>query len=135
MIFLFFLASALAGEPVKKGFVVKEDSYLFSLPEAQQLTDRLSELEKIEKLYIQQKDLISAMEQQEVLYKSTIDAKDKLIDQHKSLVTLEQDRVGKLQKQQKWNDVKVYSAFVFGIGLTIGSFVVADNITDTLERN
>lgn len=135
MIFAILCSIALAGEPVKKGFVVKEDSYLFTIPEAQQLMSRVSDLEKTEKLYKEQVELISVFEEKEVLHNSIIETKNKIIEEHQKLLEIERERMEKLEKKQKWNDIRVYAAIFLGATLTMGSFVVADNITDTLERN
>ncbi len=135
MILALLCAIAFAGEPVKKGFVVKEDAYIFSIPEAQALMSRVSELEKTEKIYKEQVELISVFEEKEVLHNSIIETKNKIIEEHQKLLEIERERLEKLEKRQKWNDAKVYAAIFLGATLTMGSFVVADNITDTLERN
>lgn len=130
-----FCALAYAGEPVDKGFVVKEPSYIFTIPEAQALMARVSQLEKTEKLYNEQLELNKVMMDKEVLLKSTIETKDKLIDQHKQLVDLEKEKSLRLERKDSWNNVKVYSAFILGVSFAVGSFIAADNIADTLERN
>jgi hypothetical protein len=136
MIALYLLCNiAFSGEPVDKGFVIKEPSYVFTIPEAQALMTRVSELEKKEKLYGEQVELIKVLDEKQIILKSTIEIKDKIIEQHKQLIDLEKEKSLRLERKDSWNNIKIYSAFVFGFSFAVGSFIAADNIADTLERN
>ena len=77
---LFFLSllvfPAAAGDEVKAGTVLKQDSYVFSIDEAEKLKIRIEDLEKKEQLLEQYKILDGLKIQQTDLLKNSLDIKD-----------------------------------------------------------
>lgn len=133
---MIFLSSfSFAGDLKEKGFVLKEDSYVFSIEEAEKLKSRIIELESLE---IELKSLKKI----NIINKKTIDIYKvneglflKQIENHKYISDINDEIIKKYNDQSQYNDLKTAGYFTLGIISTIGSFLIADHISDSLISN
>jgi hypothetical protein len=133
---MIFLSSfSFAGDLKEKGFALKEDSYVFSIEEAEKLKSRIIELESLE---IELKSLKKI----NIINKKTIDIYKvneglflKQIENHKYISDINDEIIKKYNDQSKYNDLKTAGYFTLGIISTIGSFLIADHISDSLISN
>ena len=128
------IPSAYAGDEMKAGSVLKQDSYVFSIEEAERLRIRMEDLEKKEKLLEQYKVLDSLKTQQNDLLKSSIEIKDNQVVLYKKIITEKDEQIDLVQKRK--NKQFLNSAAVFGAGILFTSLSIyaADQLDDSIER-
>lgn len=129
------ISPAYAGEPMAAGTVLEEDSYVFTIEEAQNLLLRIEELEKKEDQLEEYKNLTFNLEEQIKLQKFTIELKDLQINEYNNLKVLTDDRLRKIEKREKAAKLERWGFLALGVGLTAGSILVADKIDDFAESN
>lgn len=125
---LTFIPQSYSGEIYEEGTVLKDKSYVFSIEEATRLMERLEELERAEKELTKYKELEEIREKQIDLYAFNEDFYKTQIEQYKIIEARSQDLILKYQKRDKLNDLEKAGFFVLGIGLTFGTFYIANNI-------
>lgn len=119
-----------AGDIVSAGETVKEDSYVFTIEEAERLQERLFELEKKEQILIQyetlsslQEDKIELFLENETIYKERISNLNTIIDE------LEEINARNI-KNQRWNRVENSLIVATTVATTISMFILVDYIND-----
>jgi transcription initiation factor IIF auxiliary subunit len=129
-----FLTPAYAADEMRSGSVLKQDSYVFSIEEAERLKSRIEDLEKKEKLLEQYKILDSLKSQQNDLLKLSIQIKDDQIILYKDII-VEKEKQNDLIKKQK-NKLFLNGAAIFGAGILFTSLSIyaADQLDDSIER-
>lgn len=137
MLILMTLLSSVssAGDLKEKGFVLKEDSYVFSIEEAERLKNRIIELESIE-IELNSLKKINVINEKTIdLYKINENLFSKQIDNYKYISDINDEIIKKYNDQNKYNDLKTAGYFSLGIITTIGSFLIADHISDSFISN
>ena len=129
MILMTLLFSSFAGDIKEKGFVLEKDSYVFTIEEAERLKARIVELEAKELELDYYKKLNKVNEQTIDLYKINEDLFKKQIENQKLISDINDDII------QKYNDFKTSGYFSLGVIVTIGSFIIADSISDSYISN
>lgn len=129
-----FISAANAGDEMKAGSVLKQDSYVFSIEETERLKVRIEDLEKKEKILEQFKILDDLKTQQTSLLKNSIEIKDAQIDLYKKII-LEKDEQISLIKKTK-NKQFLSGAAIFGAGILFTSLSIyaADQLDDSIEK-
>lgn len=125
-----FSGVSYAGDIVSAGETVKEDSYVFTIEEAERLQERLFELEKKEQILIQyetlsslQEDKIELFLENETIYKERISNLNTIIDE------LEEINARNI-KNQRWNRVENSLIVATTVATTISMFILVDYIND-----
>lgn len=125
-----FSGVSYAGDVVSAGETVKEDSYVFTIEEAERLQERLFELEKKEQILIQyetlsslQEDKIELFLENETIYKERISNLNTIIDE------LEEINARNI-KNQRWNRVENSLIVATTVATTISMFILVDYIND-----
>jgi hypothetical protein len=129
------LFSSFAGDIKEKGFVLKKDSYVFTIEEAERLKARIVELEAKELELDYYKRLNKVNEQTIDLYKINEDLFKKQIENQKLISDINDDIIQKYNDSKKYNDFKTAGYFSLGVIVTIGSFIIADSISDSYISN
>jgi hypothetical protein len=137
MLVLFNLvaAPAFAGEAMKKGTVLQEDSYVFSIEEAHALQEDIQSLEQeIQK----QQDLVEEYKKLDLVHQTKEGEFDKIIaskeeqkQMYRELYILADERVQKLEKKKTWEKVGLV---VGSVVVTTGLIFAADAIDDHIDR-
>ncbi len=136
IIAFFFLTSvAQAGEVMQAGTVLTEDSYVFTIDEAQQLRKRMEELENKESQLDVLKTLDEVNKQKITLYEETISLKNLEISEYKKILTSNDEYIDKLNKRVKNSKSMNYIAFGGGFSLALFSIIIADKIDDNIIDN
>jgi len=135
MILMTLLFSSFAGDIKEKGFVLEKDSYVFTIEEAERLKARIVELEAKELELDYYKKLNKVNEQTIDLYKINEDLFKKQIENQKLISDINDDIIQKYNDSKKYNDFKTAGYFSLGVIVTIGSFIIADSISDSYISN
>ena len=133
MTFLFNFS--LAGDLKEKGFILEEASYVFSIEEAERLKARIIELESIEIELNSLKKINIINEKTIDIYKINESLLSEQIQNHKYISDINDEIIKKYSDQNKYNDLKTAGYFTLGVLTTIGSFLIADHISDSLISN
>lgn len=125
---------AQAGDEMKAGSTLKQDSYVFSIEEAEKLKTKIEDLEKKELLLDQYKTLDTLRTQQNDLLKGSIEIKDSQIQLYKKIISEKDDQISLIEKRknkQFWNNAAIFSAGILFTGLSI---YAADQLDDSIEN-
>lgn len=137
LVLLLLTTQSFGAEFVKSGTVLENDSVVFSVEEAQSLRKELLELEdtiiKNEDLITELKNLDENNQRQITSYLDLIDIRERQISSYKSMIELDRERIARLEKRDKGHKVEKWVFLGVGIGLTIGSILIADKIDDYAE--
>ena len=125
---------ASASDLVKSGATLKEDSYVFSLEEAERLKIRIEDLEKKERLLDQYEKLDSLKKQQIDLLQLSLETKDKQISLYNDIITEKDKQILLIQKAKRSEYINSAVIFMSGIALTSGALYAADKLDDSLEQ-
>jgi len=119
-----------AGDIVKSGEVLEEDSYVFSIDEANKLMQRVKELEKAELKLEEYKKLdelynskINYYIENESIYKRRVENLNEIIDSLEEINS-------RNNKRKKWDKVENYVIFSSAVAATILTFISVDYIND-----
>ena len=128
---LILLHSAFAGDIIKKGEVLKEDSYVFSIEEAERLKARLAELEKKEKILLEYEKINALMSRKDTLYKD-LDETYKLKEENynKIIKSLELENE-RYREKVKYNDLENNLIIGGTVITTVLAFIAVDYINDS----
>lgn len=138
MILLLFCNVALGGEAMKAGTILKNDSYVFTIDEAQRLQIRLDELEKLtlnqEEIIGQYQMLDELLQSENQAYQELLDLSKLQVNEYQQLHQMDLERISTLEKQQKL--AKLEKGIYFGTGLlfSVLAIIVADKVDDGLEK-
>ncbi len=133
------VAPAFASERVPAGTVLEEESYVFTIDEAQRMQILISELEQtIEK----QKEALDLRKDLDLLQVRKFDQcqesivfQESQIYKYQEWQALDMSRIHQLEKQRRGDKAEKWGAFGLGVAITIGSILVADKIDDAIENN
>lgn len=135
----FFCNFAKAGEILEKGSVLKQQSYVFSIEEAKALMLKIesleAELSQQKELNVEYKNLENNLTLQNNNLNDLILIKDLQINEYKNIYQINLDRIKKLEKQSNFSKYEKWGTFSLGLGLAIGSILIADKIDDLSEQN
>ncbi len=140
-IILFILAISLtispcyAGEAMDAGTVLQEDSYVFTVQEAQDLRIKMEELEKElkkrDKVIVQLKNLDTVQQAKEKELENTLELERSKILLYKELYTSSSDRLNKYERRRAGKDIGLVA---ISIVTTIALLLVVDSIDDHIDR-
>jgi hypothetical protein len=137
IIFIIMPKKAHCGDYQPKGTVLLEDSYVFKISEAKDLMNQMHELEQevqIQKDLIEQYKLLQEnKEKQFTNFEQFLEIKDLQIQDYQKLHTLDQDHITHLERQSNFSKVEKWAFFTAGIGITIGSILIADKVNDQIQ--
>ncbi len=133
-LFLIFLSNAHAADEMKAGSILKEDSYVFTIKEAETLKEKIEELEKKEKILEQYIELDSLKTKQSDLLKISIDLKDQQIVLYKDIITEKDNQIEIIKKQKNKDFLNGAVIFTAGILFTGLSVYAADQLDDSIEN-
>ena len=127
---LILLPSVFAGDIIKKGEILKEDSYVFSIDEAERLKQRLAELEKKEKILLEYEKINALMSRKDILYKD-LDETYKLKEENynKIIKSLELENE-RYREKVKYNDLENNLIIGGTVITTVLTFIAVDYIND-----
>lgn len=136
---LLFPYNAYGGEPLKAGTILNEDSYVFSIEEAERLMNEIGKMERTienqeQKIYLNEQ-LNKNLNQQILNLNDIVTIKDKQIKEYNSMQKLDEKRIKKLERRSDFATIKEMGLFVTGIGVAIGAILIADKIDDSVEGN
>jgi len=126
--------NASASDLVKSGTTLKEDSYVFSLEEAEKLKIRIENLEKKERLLDQYEKLDSLKKQQIDLLQLSLETKDRQILLYNDIIIEKDKQILLIQKTKRSEYINSAVIFMSGIALTSGALYAADKLDDSLEQ-
>ena len=132
---VFCPSASWAGDVIKAGTTLEEDSYVFTIEEATNLLQRIEELEVKEKELNKYKELEILRVQQVDLYKINLDYSQSQIDRYISLNQMNQDLIDRYHSRdrlQTWENIGFLS---LGVAITVAAFMGADAITDDMEAH
>jgi|ETNvirnome_6_100_1030635.scaffolds.fasta_scaffold24353_2 hypothetical protein len=132
-----FVGNSYAGDRMPAGTVLENDSYVFTIEEAEALKARIIELEKqseeldLKVLELERyKELEVVRTQQIDLYKLSEEFYKTQISDYKDLHLLDQGLLDKYRKRDRLQTIENIGFLSLGVALTIGSFLLADAATD-----
>lgn len=131
-IFLSLMVSApvFAGDVMPKGSVLEQESYVFTVDEATRLLQRVEELEIKEKELDRYVSLDKIKTEQIDLYRLNIDHTRDQLSYYISLTDTHQNLIDRYNRRNRFNTLENAGFFILGMGLSYGSFMVADSIAN-----
>ena len=126
-------SQAFAGDIMPAGTQLEQDSYVFTIEEANSLLNRVEELEQKELLLNEYIALNTIQSRQIDLYKVNYDLIDQQRLQYTELITLNENLLARSRRQNQFRELKDWGLFSLGVAVTIGAFLAADRIGDTME--
>ena len=113
--FLFFLiSSAFSGDKMSAGETLTEDSYVFSIQEAEDLKSRIVELERKEKELEIYKEMVNKYKEKDKLYDLSQEYKDNYIENLKKINTNNQLIIDAYMNKDKFSKYENASYFMLG---------------------
>jgi hypothetical protein len=130
---------AFAGEALPAGTVLTEDSYVFSLEEAQELRQQIVALEeevtsKDEIIFEYKRLDLNQLGQIEGL-ESLLDIRELQIVEYNRMHDVDLSRIHRLERQSKFAKAEKWAFLGIGISITVGSILIADKIDDSVESS
>jgi len=125
-----FITTTKAGDVMKSGSVLTQDSYVFTIAEATSLMNKIKDYEVMELELKKYKDLEAIRIMQidaYILNEGFYIAQTK---RYKDLHLLDQELLDKFRKRDRLQTVENIGFLSLGVALTIGSFLLADAATD-----
>lgn len=140
MAFIFLLSpSAYAGEEMEAGTVLTEDSYVFTLEEAERLKERMEELEGKEVDLAEAQEEIEAYKELDQNQKNQIEIyqiNEELYQKKETelgkIIAIQDQSMTQYQKKEKWNRVENAALFAGGVAVTVAVFIIIDEISDNV---
>jgi hypothetical protein len=124
-----------AGEQMSSGTVLVEDSYVFTIEEAQALQ---VEIDRLEKEVVRQQELVTKLKSLDLIHTTKENEFEKVLEAergksllYKELYVSTYDRVSKLERRRTTENIGMLSV---GVVTTIGLVLVADSIDDHIDR-
>ncbi len=131
MFFVLLVSICFGSEVMSEGDILKEDSVVFSVDEAEKLKSRILDLEKKEKDLQIYKDLYSLEQDKCEIYSESIDLfkiKEKtyleINEEYKSIIVQKEKRL-------RLNGYENVGYFALGAATIIGSFYMTSSIIDS----
>lgn len=139
VIFSLFASPAYASEVMEAGTVLENQSYVFSLDEAQEIRQELLTLEgevaKLDELVVEYKALNLNLSAQVSGLEDVLVIKDLHIEEYQKLHQLDISRVYRLEKQNSFGKVERWGFLTLGMAITVGAIMIADKIDDSVESS
>lgn len=129
-----FVLTAFAADEMKSGTVLKQDSYVFTIEEAEKLKSRIEDLEKKEQLLEQYKRLDTLRVEQNNMLSLTLKLKDDQIFSYKEIIDEKDKQIVLIEKTSNKKEIKTYALFGAGILFAGLSIYAADRFDDSMER-
>lgn len=133
MFLLVLFNLCFSSEIMKEGSVLKQDSYVFSIEEAERLKKRVAELEKKELQLEKYKELNVNLNKQieiyklnESLYSIRKENYDLMISDYKEINKIYKDR-------NNFNSFENTGYFLLGVAISVGSIYLADHIVSDIQ--
>ena len=120
-----FILNAFGGDIMTKGTVLDEDSYVFTIEEAEKLKERVLELEKKEEQIVLYEELVQKYEKQEKLFDLSNQYKEEYIENLKKVNTNNQLIIDTYMNKNKFSKYERVSYFALGIGFAYSAVYVA----------
>jgi len=134
LLLLLFISNANAADEMKSGTVLKEDSYVFSIEEAEKLKSKIEDLEKKEKILEQYKILDNLREQQTNLLQSSLTMRDDQVKLYKEILKEKDKEISLLKDGNNKKILNITAAFCIGMVFTGTSIYIADKFDDSMEK-
>jgi hypothetical protein len=128
MILYALIFNIYGSEILPKGEVLSEDSYVFSIEEAEELKARIIELEKKEKELVLYKDLASQYEKKDNLYSLSDEYKDRYMN---NLVKINQNNqliIDTYNRKERFSQLERYSYFALGAITAYSSVYIGSSL-------
>lgn len=113
---------------MKKGSVLEEDSYVFSLEEAEELKQKIINLEYAEKQLELQKELVKNLELKETLLEENVQRYQEYSKNLEEINNNNQLIIDKYMKKESLSTFKMTGYFVLGFSLAYGSIYMASRL-------
>lgn len=125
---------AFAGERQSAGTVLKEDSMVFSLDEAQRMAEYISQLEgtirKQNELLSAKDDLIENKDEQITSFEDYQELQQQQIAKYLEIQDLDESRIATLEKQARTRKLETAGAFIGGVAVAVTLLIVVDQLDD-----
>lgn len=135
LLLLFFSNFAMAGDVLKSGTKLTEDSYVMTLTEAQEIKNQIQELEfKINNAQseIEQYQKLDQLQEQEIQeLNQIVEMKQTEVDTYKNLIAEYDEQMQKLQKHRDLEKVILVGGSILG---TVGLLFVADTLDHSIQN-
>lgn len=125
MMFILITSLAFGSEKVSKGVVLSEDSYVFSLDEAEALKEKIQRLENIEKQFILYKELSHEIDSKNELLLENIEYYKVYSGNLEKMNDNNQLIIDKYMRKENLNNFRLFGYFAAGLGLAFGSVYAA----------
>jgi hypothetical protein len=129
------VAPCYAGEEMSAGEILAEDSYVFTLEEAQNLRIRIKELEEE---VGRQEELVEEFRRLDLVHQTKENEFEKILQSeqeqkllYKDLYTLSYNRVRELEQRNALENIGMVSV---GVAAAIGLILVADAVDDHIDK-
>lgn len=140
LIFFLFLSNiAIAGDRVPAGTIIQEESYVFSINEAQKLMNEIETLEYelskkngIINLYIEL-DLVQSQQINEL--EELLNLRNQQILLYENWIEEDLKRIKSLERQIKITQFERWGFFTLGIVVASSSIIIADRLDDSVLEN
>ena len=133
MMLLLVPKTSNASEKLEKGTVLKEDSIVFTIEEAERLKQRVFELEKKEKELEETLKLLEINKSKIDIYKIN---EDFYIDQSKKYIQIidyQDKKIDNYRKIETASNYRNAGIFILGAAVTVGSILIADKVNDSID--
>lgn len=134
---MFLTPRSYAGDYMKTGEILLEDSYVFNVEEATGLMNKLSaleqEVENQKKIIEEYKRLDQIQQQKELDFIDLVETKELQITEYEQLHALDTNRIKQLNRQVNSSKFEKWAFMGLGIGITVGAILVADKVDDGIE--
>ena len=132
LVTLALINNSFAGDIVKKGEKLKEDSYVFTIEEAESLKNRVFDLEQKEKELNHYKELDILKSKKIVTLENSIEIYKKINAENEKIILnyaeLDKQRI----KNNRWDKFENSVIFISGVSTAIFLFITVDYINDTV---
>jgi hypothetical protein len=129
-VFLLSISSARAGDVMPAGTVLESESYVFTIEEATALLSRVEELE-VKEMELERYIALDEIRTQQIdLYKINIDSTREQLSYHIELAVTHQELINHYNRRNRFNTWENAGFFVLGMGMSYGSFMIADSIAN-----
>lgn len=132
---IIFSSNAFAGDIVPAGTTLPEDSYVFSIDEAEALMIRVKELEAKEVELEKYRELEVVRLEQINLYKFNEEFYSLQIDRYKQLDLTNQSLIDRYQRRNRFQSAENTGFFILGMAITFGSIAAANAIVANQNAN
>ena len=131
---LIFSPIANSAELMSKGSVLKQESMVFSVEEADALRVRIEGLELTERKMMAMEDLIIIQKQELVVTNDMLKIKSSQVNEWRDLSDLHLKRLDKMERREKISSLENIGWFILGVTISGGAIYLGDKIGDNMEK-